>query len=214
MKVAGIWRYWEHNYSPRFITHSRLINTRYRWGKGPISYVRSSLLADLPLHFARRTKIRPLDDIDLMLGLSAESATHTKYSDHITLNSPGENTRLHQYRHAGENWLETIRIGLLSGLLPKPARDFSRYWNIISSPVKPAYLTSPPAAPEPGTMNSLFDFRAARIRILSGLGNDALGYLLKKGDITDAQYRAAVETDPRQSLSVHLPSSAPASWLP
>ena len=36
LKVAGIWRYWEHNYSPRFITHSRLINTRYRWGKGPV----------------------------------------------------------------------------------------------------------------------------------------------------------------------------------
>ena len=31
--------------------------------------------------------------------------------------------------------------------------------------------------------------RIARIRILSGLGNDALGYLLKKGDITDAEYR-------------------------
>lgn len=35
--------------------------------------------------------------------------------------------------------------------------------------------------------------RIARIRILSGLGNDALGYLLKKGDITDAEYRAALE---------------------
>ncbi|HIE9659137.1 TPA: hypothetical protein ACXRZS_005510 [Klebsiella quasipneumoniae subsp. similipneumoniae] len=60
--------------------------------------------------FARRTKIRPLDDIDLMLGLSAESATHTIYSDHITLNSTGENTRLHQYRHTGENTICSVRI--------------------------------------------------------------------------------------------------------
>ncbi|WP_213292317.1 hypothetical protein, partial [Escherichia coli] len=36
---------------------------------------------------------------------------------------------------------------------------------------------------------------------------DALGYLLKKGDITDAEYRAALEIDPRQSISVHLPYS-------
>lgn len=96
---------------------------------------------------------------------------------------------------------------MLSGLLPDPARDFSRYWNIISSMVKPAYLATPPAFPEHGMMDSLFDFRIARIRILSGLGNDALGYLLKKGDITDAEYRAALEIDPRQSISVHLPYS-------
>lgn len=49
--------------------------------------------------------------------------------------------------------------------------------------------------------------RIARIRILSGLGNDALGYLLKKGDITDAEYRAALEIDHKQSISVHLPYS-------
>ncbi|KDT29367.1 hypothetical protein AD18_4710 [Escherichia coli 3-475-03_S4_C2] len=49
--------------------------------------------------------------------------------------------------------------------------------------------------------------RVARIRILSGLGNDALGYLLKKGDITDEEYRAALEIDPRQSISVPLPYS-------
>ncbi|EFT2485913.1 hypothetical protein HVH02_004924 [Salmonella enterica] len=56
-------------------------------------------------------------------------------------------------------------------------------------------------------MDSLFDFRAARILILSGLGTESLRNLLKKGDITDAEYRAAVETDPRESLSVHLPYS-------
>ncbi|EKC3541298.1 hypothetical protein OD632_005514 [Salmonella enterica] len=56
-------------------------------------------------------------------------------------------------------------------------------------------------------MDCLFDFQTARIRILSGLGNDALSYLLKKGDITDAEYRAALETDPRLSLSIHLPYS-------
>ncbi|ASO86471.1 hypothetical protein AC48_3450 [Escherichia coli 2-427-07_S3_C3] len=50
-------------------------------------------------------------------------------------------------------------------------------------------------------------FGCARIRILSGLGNNALDYLLKKGDITDAEYRAALEIDPLQSISVHLPYS-------
>ena len=58
-----------------------------------------------------------------------------------------------------DSWLETIRIGLLSGLLPDPTRDFSRYWNTIRSIVKPAYLASPPVFPEHGMMDSLFDFR-------------------------------------------------------
>ena len=40
--------------------------------------------------FARRTKIRPLDDIDLMFGLSAQSATYNVLSDRITLTSSGE----------------------------------------------------------------------------------------------------------------------------
>lgn len=67
------------------------------------------------------------------------------------------------------------------------------------------YPVIPPAVPEPCMMDSLFDFRTSRIQILSGLGKEALSNLLKKGDITDAEYWAAVETDTRQPLSVHLP---------
>lgn len=106
-----------------------------------------------------------------------------------------------------DSWLETIRIGLLAGLLPDPSSDFSRYWNVITSVVKPAYLVKPPVAPEPGMMDRIFDFRIARIKILSGLGKDALNYLLRKGDITDDEYRAALAADPQASLPAHLPYS-------
>lgn len=50
--------------------------------------------------FARRNKIRPLDDIDLMFGLSAQSATYNVLSDRITLTSSGEGARLHGYQHS------------------------------------------------------------------------------------------------------------------
>ncbi len=40
--------------------------------------------------FARRTKIRPLDDIDLMFGLTGQGATYTILSDRITVTSSGE----------------------------------------------------------------------------------------------------------------------------
>lgn len=106
-----------------------------------------------------------------------------------------------------DSWLETIRIGLLAHLLPDPRRDFSQYWNIITSMVKPVYLAKPPLKSEPGIMDSMFDFSTAKILILSGLGKDALRYLLDKSDITDAEYRAAIESDPQESISLYLPYS-------
>lgn len=106
-----------------------------------------------------------------------------------------------------DSWLETIRIGLRAGLLPDPSRDFSSYWNIITSVVKPGYLARPPVTPEPGMIDNMFDFSTAKIQILSGLGREVLSHLLSKGDITDAEYRAAVGKEPQESISAYLPYS-------
>lgn len=60
--------------------------------------------------FARRTKIRPLDDIDLMFGLSAEGCTHTIHSDKITLNAREGATRLNKFKSSGSETISSIRI--------------------------------------------------------------------------------------------------------
>ncbi|HHV9312460.1 TPA: nucleotidyltransferase [Escherichia coli] len=60
--------------------------------------------------FARRTKIRPLDDIDLMFGLTGQGATYTILSDRITVTSSGEGSRLHSYRHSGADTVCSVRI--------------------------------------------------------------------------------------------------------
>lgn len=60
--------------------------------------------------FARRTKIRPLDDIDLMFGLHAEGCTHTIYSDKITLNAYEGATRLNGFKSSGSETISSIRI--------------------------------------------------------------------------------------------------------
>jgi hypothetical protein len=44
--------------------------------------------------FHRRTKKRPLDDIDLISALTAEGSTYTTYSDHIRLNVHADSQRL------------------------------------------------------------------------------------------------------------------------
>lgn len=56
-------------------------------------------------------------------------------------------------------------------------------------------------------MDRMFDFQTARLQIFSGLGKDTLSYLLRKGDITDAEYQEAMEIDPGLSLPAHLPYS-------
>ncbi|HBZ0925295.1 TPA: nucleotidyltransferase [Klebsiella pneumoniae] len=60
--------------------------------------------------FARRTKIRPLDDIDLMFGLTGQGATYTILSDRVTVTSSGEGSRLHRYRHSGADTVCSVRI--------------------------------------------------------------------------------------------------------
>lgn len=60
--------------------------------------------------FARRTKIRPLDDIDLMFGLSAEGCTYTIYNDKITLNLGEGATRLSNFKHNDGETISSIKI--------------------------------------------------------------------------------------------------------
>lgn len=60
--------------------------------------------------FARRTKIRPLDDIDLMFGLSAEGCTYTTYSDRITLDTNDTSRRLNNFRHSDSQTISSVRI--------------------------------------------------------------------------------------------------------
>ncbi len=59
--------------------------------------------------FARRTKIRPLDDIDLMIGLSAQGAYYTEYSDKIEITVNPE-TNLKSFCNDSTNTLNSIKI--------------------------------------------------------------------------------------------------------
>ncbi|BDP18689.1 nucleotidyltransferase [Enterobacter hormaechei] len=83
------------------------INDFEKYDKFPVSYPAIHIAFG---SFARRTKIRPLDDIDLMFGLSAQSATYNVLSDRVTLTSSGEGSRLHGYRHSGADTICSVRI--------------------------------------------------------------------------------------------------------
>jgi hypothetical protein len=70
------------------------------------------LYGDANLHFgsfARKTKIRPLDDIDLMIGLHAESSTYSELSDKIEVYVK-DDSRLKQYCNENSNKLNSKRI--------------------------------------------------------------------------------------------------------
>jgi hypothetical protein len=60
--------------------------------------------------FHRRTKVRPLDDVDLITGLHAEGATYWTYADHIRLLVPDSSTRLLALCYDDSNTLNSRKV--------------------------------------------------------------------------------------------------------
>ena len=60
--------------------------------------------------FARDTKIRELDDIDLMICLKAQGAYYNEYTDRIEITVPDSNAQLHRYCNAGTDTLNSRLI--------------------------------------------------------------------------------------------------------
>lgn len=71
------------------------------------------LYTEIDLHygsFARRTKIRPLDDIDLMIGLHADGASYNEYLNPTTITVPDSATNLKKLCNDGTNTLNSIKV--------------------------------------------------------------------------------------------------------
>lgn len=62
--------------------------------------------------FARNTKIRPLDDIDLMLGLKGDGASYNmiNYGTKYTIHTNNESSNLYKYRNDVDGSINSIKI--------------------------------------------------------------------------------------------------------
>lgn len=60
--------------------------------------------------FTRRTKKRPLDDIDMMICLKANACTYYEYSDRIEMTVPDTATRFLDYRNEGTSILNSRKL--------------------------------------------------------------------------------------------------------
>lgn len=60
--------------------------------------------------FARGTKIRPLDDIDIMIGISADGTTYSEYTDRIELLVNSEPSAQKQCCNSGTNELNSTKV--------------------------------------------------------------------------------------------------------
>lgn len=60
--------------------------------------------------FARRTKIRELNDIDIMIGLHAQGSTHRYYDDHVELTVNAYANRLTALCHHGTSFLNSKKV--------------------------------------------------------------------------------------------------------
>lgn len=71
------------------------------------------LVCDYHLHygsFARKTKIRPLDDIDLIIGLHAEGSTYLDYGDRVEVTVSPYAQRLTGLCHEGTNLINSKKV--------------------------------------------------------------------------------------------------------
>ena len=84
-------------------------------------------------------------------------------------------------------WLETIRIGLLSGQLPDPRENFKSYWHVVSNGVTPSNLCAKPKHGWIPAYDDLVDVADTRIRILASLPSNALNHLASHRQITSRE---------------------------
>lgn len=71
------------------------------------------LYSSINIHFgsfARKTKIRELDDIDIMIGLWGEGATYTEHHDRVEIDVPESATNLYRLCHNDSNKLNSKRV--------------------------------------------------------------------------------------------------------
>ncbi|MFC7287433.1 nucleotidyltransferase [Herminiimonas sp. KBW02] len=60
--------------------------------------------------FERRTKKRPLDDIDIMIGLHADGATYEEYGGKIFISTTNETSALFKLRFENSNYINSKRV--------------------------------------------------------------------------------------------------------
>ena len=60
--------------------------------------------------FERKTKKRPLDDIDIMIGLHAEGATYEEYGEKIYISTVNDNSALYRLRFDNSNNINSKRV--------------------------------------------------------------------------------------------------------
>lgn len=102
-------------------------------------------------------------------------------------------------------WLETVRLGLLSGNLPDPAVDFGAYWTLIASQVDPANLEPGRARPVPAALDHRLDLAGVRHRILASLPLDVRERLLAAGAVDEADLAGAAGVPSGRELAPWLP---------
>ncbi|MFI9364480.1 NAD(P)-binding domain-containing protein [Kitasatospora sp. NPDC053057] len=111
---------------------------------------------------------------------------------------------LHDRRYL-DCWLETVRLGLLSGTVPDPAVDFAGYWTVVSSQVAPGNLEPGRATAIPAVLDGRLDLTGVRHRILAALPAHARDRLLAEAVIDRDDLAAAARVPAGRELAPWLP---------
>lgn len=103
-----------------------------------------------------------------------------------------------------DSWLETIRLGLLSNLLPNPKVNFNAYWNIITSIVSPCNLSSRSTEQSLAFNDDILDLNNCKARVLASLSDDELRSLYFAGEICESDYGKALQIAESDAIPLDL----------
>jgi hypothetical protein len=102
-------------------------------------------------------------------------------------------------------WLETIRLGLMSGTVPNPATHFADYWALISGTVEPSRLAQTSPIGQSCPYDDPATLAALRLRILSTLTDADRAYLAGSGQISWSEAQETAGVSPERKLDPVLP---------
>jgi dimethylaniline monooxygenase (N-oxide forming) len=105
-------------------------------------------------------------------------------------------------------WLETIRIGIISGQVPDPRSRFDDYWTVVSSAVSPSNLCENQISFRAAAFDALVDLPRLKARVLASVPRRARSQALGTGKISRDDFDAAGKVPSVQVISADLMPSA------
>jgi len=108
------------------------------------------------------------------------------------------------HRYYYDCWLETIRLGLMTGAIASPTENFTKFWNLVSGSVSPSKLVETEADTSDSFLDLGLDLSSLKSRLIKSLPTEVQNGLVAQGVISEGDLMS-VETLPAIDANLSYP---------